>query len=268
MIREIKRYVKKKTNRVYSVVQTTNYDSTMTGKIIIVTGGNSGIGKATAKLLVESGAQVIIVGRKEVTLRQTAQELGENCLYIQQDLATMTDDSKLITDIKNLLGGKNPDCLVNCAGIYVSKEYWEYSSTDFDNMTNINAKSVYFLSRAFAKNCILNNIKGKIVMVNSDRGLFGDLSPYGMGKEMIQNYTKGMAREFIQYGIRVNAVCPGMVATAINNVDVEGNLSNSTRGGRIFLPEEIAEVIKFLLSDISNCINGAIIPCDEGEYLR
>ncbi len=97
----------------------------------------------------------------------------------------------------------------------------------------------------------------------------GDDGPYGMAKAAINNFIEGLARENVKYGIRVNGVAPGMTASKINHIDLEGNLYNdSVRGKRVILPNEIAEVVCFLLSDLSKCVTGTVIPCDEGDRLR
>lgn len=97
----------------------------------------------------------------------------------------------------------------------------------------------------------------------------GDDGPYGMSKAAVNNFIERLAREYIKNGIRVNGIARGMTASGINNIDTEGNLYNGgVRGRRTLLPDEIAEVACFLSSDISKCITGAIIPCDEGDRLR
>ena len=99
--------------------------------------------------------------------------------------------------------------------------------------------------------------------------LMGDDGPYGMSKAAIDNFIEGIARESIKYGIRVNGVAPGMTASNINHIDLKGNLYNANvLGKRVIHPDEIAEVVCFLLSDLSKCVTGAIIPCDDGDRLR
>ena len=85
----------------------------------------------------------------------------------------------------------------------------------------------------------------------------------------LNNFIEGLAREYGKYGIRVNGVAPGMTASNINHVDVNGDLfASGCRGERVLLPDELTQVSCFLMSDISKCITGTIIPCDEGDRLR
>ena len=112
-------------------------------------------------------------------------------------------------------------------------------------------------------------IKGNVLMIASNRGLMGDTSPYGISKAGLICCVQGFARDNIELGIRVNAICPGMTATNINGLSEFDNLyDDGSRGKRVLLAEEIAEIACFLMSNVSRCINGAIIPCDEGDYLR
>lgn len=104
-----------------------------------------------------------------------------------------------------------------------------------------------------------------MVLIVSDRAYQGDATPYGMIKAAIDNFVKGLAKEAAQYGIRVNCVAPGMTASD----NPHGNIrAKFTRGKRVILAEEIAEVIAFLLSNVSKCIIGDVILCDEGVSLR
>ena len=167
------------------------------------------------------------------------------------------------------LSGHPITALVNNAGIYIHKNPLDFTLEDFDSVINTNLRGPMFLTMGFLKYCRKKEIKGNVVMIASNRGLFGDYGPYGVSKRGLIHYTQGIAREMIGSGIRINAVAPGMTASEINGVDTAGNLYvSSARGERVLLPEEIAETVWFLLSNYSKCIHGAVIPCDEGDYLR
>ena len=97
----------------------------------------------------------------------------------------------------------------------------------------------------------------------------GDGGPYGMSKAAINIFIEGLAREYVKFGIRINGIAPVMTVSNINFIDINGDLfANGCRGERVLLPDEIAQVSCFLMSDISKCVTGAIIPCDEGDRLR
>ncbi|MCM1170962.1 MAG: SDR family oxidoreductase [Clostridium sp.] len=252
---------------VYTTVTCVKANDVLKGRNIIVTGGSSGIGFAIAQKCVECGAKVVIVGRNEQKLQNAVERIGENCKYVVRDLSEVRNMNKMLDEAEKIFG-QMPDSLVNNAGTYLQKKELNYTEIDFDQTIATNLKGVYFLTNQFVDKCLCNGIKGNIVMMISNRGLMGDVHPYGISKAGLINYTCGLGRELIKKGIRINGVAPGMVASNINNIDTKGNLYNNTRGGRVLLPEEIAEVVAFLLSDASKCINGAVIPCDEGDCLR
>lgn len=124
------------------------------------------------------------------------------------------------------------------------------------------------LTQHYTEYCLSNNIYGNIVCTSSNRSLFGDYGPYGVAKRGLNSYIEGMALRYINK-IRVNGVAPGMTASGINGISVNDDMyTDSSKNNRVLAPEEIAEVITFLLSDRSNCITGAVIPCDGGDRLR
>ena len=174
----------------------------------------------------------------------------------------------MFSKLENILGAPI-NVLVNNAGIYVNKDMLSYTKEDFEIIFSLNTSAVLFLTKAFIQYCKQKNNKGNIVVTSSNRSLMGDVGPYGMSKSAVNNFIQGYARELVPLGIRCNGVAPGMTVSNINKISVSGNLYNGgSRGKRVLLPDEIAEVICFLASDISKCITGAIIPCDEGDFLR
>lgn len=256
-------------NAVYCKIEVSASNVSLAGKTVMITGGGSGIGKAIAKRVIEAGALAVIVGRREEKLKTVADELGsKNCIYYPYDVTRADGSSKLYNQLEALTKHKITG-LVNNAGIYIHKSSMDFSIEDFDSIINTNLRAPMFLTIGFLKYCEENQIRGNIVMMASNRGLFGDYGPYGVSKKGLIHYTQGIAREMIGTGIRVNAIAPGMTASEINGIDVSGNLYvSSAKGKRVLLPEEIAETAWFLLSDYSKCINGAVIPCDEGDFLR
>ncbi len=256
-------------NVVYSPIEIVKYGETLSDQVILVSGGGSGIGEAVAKKAIEEQASVIILGRRESKLQGVCKEIGSpRCMYFVYDVTEADGDTTLFDKINEKFNVKITD-LVNNAGVYIQKALTDFTVEDFDRTINTNLRAPMFMTMGFIKYCTLNCVKGNVVVTASNRGLFGDYGPYGISKCGIIHYVKGIARELIGSGIRVNAVAPGMTASEINNIDTEGNLfTNFAKGKRVLLPEEIAEVICFLLSNASKCINGAVIACDEGDYLR
>lgn len=251
---------------IYAKVVYKNANELLKGENILITGGSSGIGLSIAKKCVLEGANVVITGTNEEKLKNAALEIGKNCSYIVNDISKVDTLDGLIDEAEKSLG--KITAIVNNAGIYLSKKFEDINENDFENIFNINTKGSYFLSQKIIKYFIKNKINGKIVFITSNRAYFGDIYPYGMSKAAIRNYVSGLAKYGIKNNIRVNAVAPGMTASNINHIDVNGNLyEQSVRNKRVLLPDEIAEVVIFLLSENSGCVVGQTILCDEGDSL-
>lgn len=251
-------------NEIYCPIMQTDGANRLAGKNVVVTGASSGIGEAIAIKAAQEGAKVLLIGRREKKLKDIFDKNKERCIYLVSDV---TKDTNLLEKCLKALDGKI-DVFVNNAGIYIQHQ-GSYTEQDFDKTFALNIKAPYMLTQQYISYCRENCIKGNILMISSNRALFGDTTPYGLSKAAMNNMVKGFARNNANAGIRVNALCPGMVATEINNVDKTGNMySGNPKFERILMPEEIAEVAIFLMSDVSQCINGAIIPCDGGDSLR
>lgn len=238
------------------------------GKIAVITGGGNGIGKAIAQVFVNQGAKVVIIGRDEEKLKNTVTDLGDECRYLVMDLTRKKDINMFFEKCENVFSRKI-DIFISNAGVYINKALGEYVSEDFDYIINSDLKSHFLLGQEYIRYCKKSNISGNMIFISSNRALFGDYGPYGLAKVGINHFVYGLAKESKNTKVRVNAVAPGMTATGINNLSKEDNLYIPyARGNRVILPEEISEVVLFLASDISKVVNGVIIPCDEGDYLR
>ena len=254
-------------NITYCNIVTTQDKDKLCDKVFVITGGGTGIGKEIAKSAVKNGAKAIIVGRREEKLKQVADELGDKCGYYVSDISMIAYDI-FFENLEDIFGMPITN-LINNAGIYLDKPWCEYNEQDFSETININLKSSFFLAQQYIVYCKKKSVEGNIVFISSNRGLYGDTGPYGISKSGINSIVQGFAREHADIHIRINAVAPGMTASDINHVDIEGNVyAEYLRGKRIILPQEIAEVVCFLASEISACVNGAVIPCDNGHYLR
>lgn len=259
----IKKAIKPQTI-IYSPVSVLNESKQLKDRNIVITGGSSGIGKAIAIACANRGADVIIIGRNEIELKSVKDMIGSQCQYIVLDL-----NSKIEKNFFENISAKPITDLVNNAGVYIEYNSLNYTYDNFDKIFCTNCRSPFMLSQYFVNYLIKNQKKGTIVFTSSNRALMGDDGPYGMSKAAIDNFIEGIARESIKYGIRVNGVAPGMTASNINHIDLKGNLYNANvLGKRVIHPDEIAEVVCFLLSDLSKCVTGAIIPCDDGDRLR
>ncbi len=244
------------------------------GKNVVITGGSSGIGFATAKKCLMSGANVVITGRNRKKLDDAVEKLRKfgNVYSVQQDVTDIESMNSKIQEMLSCLNGR-VDCLVNNAGIAINHNYYDVSLADYDQIFNTCLKGPYFLTREIYKKMVADNVKGSIVMVSSNGAIIGHTIPYGIAKAGINNYCEGLAKDGINHGIRCNAVMPTYTTTSImdefKEIDVNGNMYKPyIKGNRWHRPEEIAELIAFLLSDNSNCVTGQLIACDSGNTVR
>ena len=236
-------------------------------KKIIITGGSRGIGYAMAKKFVEEGATVLITGRDESKLKASSTELG--CFYLKYDVRDVSNAEQFIMKSAQILGGI--DCLVNNAGISLhEKSIREVTQPQFDEQIQTNLKSGYFLSQKFINYFESEKReRGNILFLSSMRGTYVDDIPYGLTKAAINSLVQGLSKRVIGNGIRVNAIAPGVTASELTGYKPNGDLyRRKSMSDRVYLPEEIAEVACFLLSDVSACISGQIIVCDEGESIN
>lgn len=248
-----------------------NYGGILEGKKILITGGSRGLGYAIAEKCLKEHALVTITGRDINTLNEAKEKLGnpDHLFVFEHDIRDFEKDDELIYSARKAMGGI--DCLLNNAGISIHEiDYRNCSLEQWDAQMDTNLKGVYFLTQAFMKYYEeVGKKSGKIINMVSERGLYGDDVPYGLAKRALISYTEGMARKLILKGVRVNAIAPGVTATEMTGHDPNGNLFRRyALGRRVLLPEEIAEVAVFLMSDAANCISGQVIACNEGNHLR
>ena len=242
-------------------------DHRLEGKKIVVTGGSRGMGFSMAKKFMKEGARVLIAGRDEAALEESAGLLG--CPSLRLDVRRIDAFDTFLSDAWALLDGI--DCLVNNAGIsHHEPSFLEVGVADFDTQFDTNVKGAYFLTQKFVERLVGDKrTGGKILFISSERGMMADDLPYGLCKAAINSFVQGLATDLAEYGIRVNALAPGVTATDMTGYHADGNLFNSTQAtSRVYLPEEMAETACFLLSDAANLINGQIIVCNEGKSIN
>lgn len=236
------------------------------GKNILITGGGRGLGYAMAKKFTDEGAKVVIVGRNADQLEKAANEIG--CSWIQFDVTDFENHGKLISIANQKLGG-HLNTLINNAGISLHEgEHSNVTLEQFDKQISCNLKGGYFLSQSFIK-LTSNQPERNILFVSSERGFQSDDLPYGLTKAAVNSFVRGLAFRYVKKGIRVNAIAPGVTSSDMTNVAMDGNLyypSNSN--DRAYLPEEVAEVATFLVSDASKCVSGQIICCNEAKTVN
>ena len=239
----------------------------LAGKKILITGGNKGIGFALSKKFIAEGADIVIVGRDERSLISVSKCL--KCKYICADIQETENLENIVLEANEMLNGMN--CLVNNAGVSLHEgNICNVSEQQFDIQYKTNLKAAFFLSQHFIKIVEESGTKeSNILFVSSERGTYVDDLPYGITKNAVNCLVKGLARRVITRGMRVNAVAPGITATSLTGYNEDDNLYlESGMSKRVYLPDEVAEIGCFLLSDVSKCLNGQILTCDEGRSIN
>lgn len=243
-------------------------NSLLHGKRIIVTGGGRGLGYAMAKKFKQEGADVLIAGRNEDKLRQSSEEIG--CKYLCLDLQNVSSFSHFMDSAFQVMG--NCNCLVNNAGISLHENgFCDVSPEQFDAQFATNLKGPFFLTQCFVERCKTEDSSEmkKIIFTSSETSITVDDRPYGLTKAALNSLVQGLAYRFVNENYRINAVAPGVTISdmiGVNNADDLTCGYNVTK--RYYLPEEVAEVVCFLLSDASNCLNGQILVCNEGKTIN
>lgn len=242
----------------------------MKNKTVLITGASMGIGKATAITLAKCGMNVILNycnHRKEA--EETANQINKNGLQavaIQADVSNNIQVINMVNQACEIFG--SIDALVNNAGIAQQKLFTDISEKEWDEMFAINVKGAYNCCQAVLPNMI-HNKSGKIINLSSIWGLVGASCEvhYSAAKAAIIGFTKALAKEVGPSGIQVNCVAPGVIKTKMladfSDEDLK-NLSNETPLCKLGTPQDVANVIKFLISDESDFITGQVISPNGG----
>lgn len=251
---------------VYAKITCLEPSKKLKGKKIVVTGGGSGLGFAMAKRFVEEGAEVLISGRNIETLSRSASEIG--CKYLQLDVKDISAYDSFLEKVDNLLGGIN--CLVNNAGISLhEKTFFDVTEESFRSQVDTNLTGTFFMTQHFAKYLIEKQTEGNILVISSETGITSDVRPYGYTKAALNSMVEGTAYMFAKHNIRINAIAPGVTASKMTGHDPNGDISSRKNMlGRVYLPEEVAEIASFLLSDASNCLSGQVLVCNNGKTIN
>lgn len=230
-------------------------------RVVLITGGSSGIGKAIAKACLESGAKVVITGRNEEKLHHAVDELREVATAIYPMILDNSDVKKMkdaIWEAERLAGAKLTT-LINNAGIALGS-FDHLEEEEFDKVLDTNIKGTVFLSKYFSEYLRQNDIKGNILNMVSSSGLRPAVSAYEISKWGLRGFTAGLAKKLIPYGIVVNGIAPGPTATPMLMRDGEHNLFHPTNpSGRYTTPEEVASLAVYLISDMARQIVGDVV---------
>ncbi len=246
-----------------------NYGGILKGKRVLITGGSAGIGMAIAKKCLSEGATVVITGRNEAKLQSAASELHSPFLKtLAWDVSDISVIDQKLAECIALLGG-HLNGLVNNAGILLDQSFFTATEDVWDKTYAVNSKGVFFLTQKVSGWWIKNKQLGKIINMSSTGGFLGAPYPYRMTKWDIVGLTKGLGATLSPYGIIVNGIAPGRIATEMLGRNDSDNIYDTLQPiKRMGLPEEIAELAVFLMSDAANYIVGQTILCDGGYTLK
>lgn len=246
-------------------------DYSLQGKTAIITGGAAGIGHATAEFFHKKGVNVVLADLNS-KLDEVAKEIGEDTIGVVGNVCDVDYPTKVISEA--VAAFDKVDILVNCAGI-VALDNAETISADAWNRTiNINLSACFFMAQAVGKYMIDNHVNGSIVNMASQAGVIAldKHVAYCAAKGGIIAMTKVMAKEWGTYGIRVNAVAPTVVLTALGHKAWDGPVGDAFKktipAERFAEPEEIASVIAFLCSKGAGMITGHNLLVDGGFTIQ
>ena len=242
------------------------------GKIAVITGGNSGIGLATAQRFVQEGAFVFITGRRQDKLDKAVKQIGKNVMGVQGDVSNLADLDRLYETVKQQKG--QIDVLFANAGVADVAPLGSITESHFDKIFNVNVKGLLFTVQ---KALPLFHDGGSIILTASVGGSkgFEGVSAYSATKAAVRSFARSWTVDLKHRKIRVNAVSPGMISTpmlsgqgmGLSEEQVEQfkkSVLNSVPLGRVGNPDEIAKAVAFLGSDDSSYITGIELFVDGG----
>lgn len=244
-------------------------------RVIVITGAASGIGRATAQAAAAAGARVVVSDCNPEQGRRVAAEIGCAALYVETDVSR-SDDVRRLFDTVDRQVGPVTGVVANAGVGSPIMPTADHPEAEWDRVLGVDLKGVWLCMREAIPRMLAGGTGGSIVNVASVAGLvgFAGEAPYSAAKHGVVGLTKTAAIEYAAANIRVNAVCPGGVETAMVEELVRGgavtraDLEAAQPVGRIGRPDEVAEAIIWLLSDAASLITGAALPVDGGWTAR
>ena len=242
------------------------------GKCVVITGGASGMGLATAKLLLNHGARVLITGRADATLNSAREELGPDAIVVKSDAASLPDIDTLAARVKSEFG--TLDALLICAGQTRFAPFESVTEAMYDELLAVNTKGAYFTVQKLASLMIEGSA---VVFITSVANVLGIpmISAYSASKAALRSMARSMARELLPRGIRVNAVSPGPIESGILEKSMSKEAADQIvkqmteenpmkRFGR---PEEVAKALVFLAFEATYTTGAELVVDGGGSQL-
>mgnify|MGYP006269559013 FL=1 len=250
-------------------------------KIAVVTGAGSGIGKAIARELANRDFKVVVTDL-DVAAAEATSKLITDSIFLKLDVTNPDQSQQISEEVFASLGGL--DVWISNAGISKMQKYVDVSPADLRRTFEVNTYGIFFCGQAAAKTMIKNNIKGRIINTASmaaKQGRVPYLSDYVASKFAVLGLTQAMAFELAPHGILVNSVCPGFVATPMQDRELKWEAElrglkpeevkqmwiNDTPLKRLELPEDVAKVVAFLASSDANFLTGESISVNGGAFM-
>jgi len=244
--------------------------SQVDGQVCLISGAGSGIGRATAIRFAEEGAMVAILDKDEHAAMETKEivcAIGAKAAALKADVSNDNQVAEAIARAERELGPI--DILFNNAGIACSGTVMETSDETLQRLFSINVQSIFVVSRHVLP-AMIDRRRGSIINTGSVSGMVGveRMSAYCASKGAVIALTRAMAIDYAPYNIRINCVCPGLVATDLVRrefgEDIRDRVLQKYPLGRIANPQEVADLVLFLAGDKSGFITGAVMPIDGG----
>jgi 2-deoxy-D-gluconate 3-dehydrogenase len=245
----------------------------LSGKVAIVTGASTGLGKGMSLGLAEAGADLVLVDY--VAIIETANEvkaMGRKAITVMADLTTISPIQSIVDETIRTFG--KVDILVNNAGIIRRTPAIDFSEKDWDDVMAINSKTAFFLSQAVARD-MMKRKWGKIINISSLLAFQGGIfvPSYAASKGAVAQFTKALANEWAQQGINVNAIAPGYMATnntkALREDPVRSKaIIERIPAARWGVPDDLKGAVVFLASAASDYVNGHVLVVDGGWLAR
>lgn len=241
----------------------------LTGKVAFVTGSTRGIGNAIARTLYDAGAKVAVIGRDQTRATEAAAAVGDRAAGFACDVAQSEQVDAAIKAAETALGPI--DILVNNAGVTRDNLLLRLTDDDWDAVLDANLKGAFHTTRAVIKG-MMKRRSGRIINITSIIGLIGNKGQanYAASKAGLIGFTKSVAKEYAARGVLANCIAPGFIETDMTGVLPEETRATLLQGialGRLGRPEDVADTVLFLASELSGYMTGQVLVVDGGMVI-